>query len=136
MREVVVFFLSLCLLLLRWHGDACARVRHDSLCFSAALQIEKAKEIKFENISQNFPIVKDNSLNDKKEEFIGVEDDDDDDNLVFARKHFILIKYFITLAYTSLLISFYNYLKNRLPFCRHLSYTSSFKYILQRVLRL
>ena len=48
----------------------------------------------------------------------------------------LLPKYFFTLAYASLLIYFYSYFKNRLPFCKHLSYASSYKYILQRVLRI
>jgi|GEM_PF-672828 len=145
MKVVIVFFLSLCFLLLKGHTDVYADVQHhspgysivyhDSFSYAPAQYIEKKQQAQLENIDRNFPVIKDNSLNDKKEEFVSLEEDDDDDS-VFSRKYVLLAKYFITLTYASILICFYNYFKNRLPFCRHLSYSSSYKYILQRVLRL
>ena len=123
MRVITVFFLFLGFLLLR-----------SGFCYSAAQYIEKTQQTNFANTDQSLHLVKHNNLSDKKEEFISVEDDDDD--LVSARKYVSVVKSFIVLACTTILIDFYSSFKNRLPFCKHLSYTSSYKYILQRVLRL
>lgn len=122
MRVTAVFFLFLGFLLLR-----------SGFCYSAAQYIEKVQQAKFGNTDQGFHIIKNtSSLSDKKEDFISVEDDDD---LASTRNHVVIVKNIIAVAYTSILIDFYNNFKNRLPFCKHLSYTSSYKYI-QRVLRL
>jgi hypothetical protein len=135
MKVAIVFFLSLCFLLLIGRTDAFAGIHRDTFNYSSAQYIGKKQQAQLENLNLNFPVIKDNGFNDKKEEFVSLENEDDDDSL-FSRKQVLLAKYFITLAYASLLICFYNYFKNRLPFCRHLSYSSSYKYLLQRVLRL
>ncbi len=80
-----------------------------------------------------FSVRKNTRLNDNREDFISVEDDDD---LIIARKLTAPVKYILLPDYTSLLVTFYNFPNNRLPVCTHFSYTSSYKYILQRVLRI
>lgn len=134
MKVAIVFFLSLCFLLLKGHTDVYADIHHNSASYSTQY-IEKKQQTQLENTNRNFPVIKDNGLTDKREDFISLEDEDDDD-FAFSRKYVLLAKYFITLAYASILICFYKHLKNRLPFCRHLSYSSSYKYLLQRSLRL
>jgi hypothetical protein len=122
MRVAAVFFLFLSFLLLR-----------TGFCHSAAQHTKKTLQTELKNTDQGFHVIKNTSLSEKKEDFISIEDDDD---LASTRKYVLVVKSFITVAYTSILIDFYNTFKNRLPFCKHLSYTSSYKYILQRVLRL
>lgn len=135
MKAAVVFFFSLCFLLLKGHSDGYAAIPYNNFSYSSAQHIEKKQQTRLESTNQDLPVLKDNGLNSKKDEFVSLENEDDDDS-VFSRKHVQLAKCFITLAYASILVCFYNYFKNRLPFCRHLSYSSSYKYILQRVLRL
>lgn len=123
MKVAIVFFLSLCLFMLKGHVDAYGSARHP----------EKTQQIKFGNAGTGLQVTKNNGLTDRKEELISIEDDED---VVSSRKYVLPAMYFIILAYASVSINFSCYLKSSLPFCGHLSFTSSYKYILQRVLRL
>ncbi|WP_316791870.1 hypothetical protein [Pedobacter frigoris] len=134
MRGVIVFVLFLSFQLLKGNDTACAGVHQNSNKYSPAQQIKKQQPARLGSENPGFPVVKNTNLSEQKEEFVTLEDENDD--LVFSRKYVLAAKFFITLAYASVLVYFYQQFKNRLPFCKHLSYTSSYKYILQRVLRL
>lgn len=121
MKVAIVFFLSLCLFVLKGHGDVYGSTRHP----------EKTQQIKSGDAGPGLKLTKNNGLNEKKEDLIGIEDDED---VSSSRKYVPPVIYFILLA--SVYIYCYNFLKSNLPFCGHLSYTSSYKYILQRVLRI
>lgn len=135
MKVVLLFFLYSFFLLSGVYQHAYAS-GHDARIssYSPAQHVAKAEVAKFGRVNQIFPMIKDNSLNERREDLISVEDEDDD--FMSSRKYVLLVRYFFTLAYASVLIYFYNYIKSRLPFCKHLSYASSYKYILQRVLRI
>jgi len=132
MRVVILFVLTLCFFLF----TGCPY----SYSHSNTQDIHKSKEkirethAALKDIEPAFFLHKSKTLTEIKEDFINLEDDDEE--LVVTRKYAELTKYYVTLAYASILVHFYNYLKNRLPFCKHLSYSSSYKYILQRVLRI
>lgn len=132
MRPAVLFLLFLCFFLLRGHVELYAGGHHSS-SHSSVQRAEKSALPRFGNI-RDFAQVRHSSFNEKREDFISVEDEDEE--LDSGKKFLLQAKYFITLACVSIFFFFYNYFKNRLPFCKHLSYTSSYKYILQRVLRL
>jgi len=134
MRVIIVFFVSLCFLLLGSHHHAHAQIAHSKSNYSAARHPGGKLQISSEISNQNSPVVKSNSLAEKKEGFLSIEDEDEE--LSSGRKQVLLANYFITLACISVLIHFYNYFKNRLPFCKHLPHTSSCKYLLQRALRI
>lgn len=134
MKTVILFCLSLFFLLLGGHNYAHARAQHNTVASTPTQNIEKPQQTKLINTNQDLPVIKNNTLSEKREDFVSIEDEDDDS--VFARKSVLPTKYFITLAYVTTLISPNSYVKNRLPFCKHLSYTSSYKYILQRVLKI
>ncbi len=131
MRAAVLFFLSLSFLLLNGsdYGNA---VAHHNRTGDLSQNIPKAQKINLENF-QDFALTKTTILNEEKVYLINVEDEDED--LVSARKYVSLANV-ITLASIYLLFYFYNYFKSRLPFCHHLSYIFSDKYILQRALRI
>lgn len=133
MRGVIAFVLFLSFLLLKGNDMAYAGIRQNSK-YSPAQQINKTQPTRLGSADPGFPIIKHTSQNEQKEEFVTLEDENED--LVFNRKYVLLAKYFVTLTYASALICYCQHFKNRLPFCKHLSYTSSYKYILQRVLRL
>lgn len=134
MRCTIVFFLLLCSVLFGGYNDVYSEVHHNSTTYgTTAWHIDKIQQVKFENTNKVFPVVKNNSVTEKKEESFSLEDEDEE---VMPTRRYILVKYFTTLVHASILICFYSYFKNRLPFCSYLSYTSSYKYILQRVLRL
>ena len=124
MKAVVVFFLSLFFLLLGGSHSVYSETHHSKISSATIQKFEKSKQV---NLRNSIP-------GEKKEEFISVEDEDDDQ--VFVRKSVVPAKYVMALTYASILI-YSNYRpKNRLPFCKHLSYISSYKYILQRVLKI
>lgn len=134
MRIVVIFFLFLCFSLSgvydSVHLDAC----QNRISYLPAQNIEKTQQAKFTNAYKDFTVTKNTSLGKEKEHFVIVEDEEEDH--VSARKYVLLVRYFTTL---SLAFNF-NYslsiFKDSLPFCTHLSYSSSHKYITQRVLRI
>jgi hypothetical protein len=134
MKTAVVFFLSLCFFLLGGSNFVYAGAHHSTSSYSTVQKIEKSQQEKLLIANQGLPEVKNSTIGDKKEDFISVEDEDDD--LVSVRKSVLPAKYFATLTYASTLIYSNAYFKNRLPFCKHLSYASSYKYILQRVLKI
>lgn len=134
MKAVILFLLSLCFLLLGRYDLAYAEANHNDASYPSAQNIEKLQQAKFINTNQELPIIKNNCFSEQKEDFISVENEDED--FVSARKLVLPVKYIISLANSSVLSNSNNYVKNRLPCCKHLSYTSSYKYILQRVLKI
>jgi hypothetical protein len=134
MKTAVVFFLSLCFFLLGGSNHVYAGTHQSTISYSTVQKVEKSQQTNLVIASQGLSEVKTSTIGDKKEDFISVEDEDDD--LVSVRKSVLPAKYFATLTYASILIYSNAYFKNRLPFCKHLSYTSSYKYILQRVLKI
>lgn len=133
MRVAVAFFLFLCLLLVKGHSDLYAKQNNS---YPAGASITTSPRVKFGNTTHEFPFFKYNSLTEKKEDFLRVETEDDEEDSLFARKYVLLVSFFTAFVSTSVLDCFYSYFNNRLPFCSHFSYTSSYKYILQRVLRI
>ena len=130
MRAFVRFFLYLCFLLLGGYHGAVAGTHNTRV---AKVHVGKPKASFGISINAH-TLIKKNTPGDKKEDFIGIEDDDDE--LTLSRKFTLLERNIIPVPYVSLTDYPNNNFIVRLPFCRHLSYASSFKYILQRVLRL
>lgn len=106
MKNAFVYFLALCFFLLGGIKPAYANGSH-----SAGKHITKHQGA------------------DKKENLADVEDEDED---VYQAA----TQFFIILTFTFALFKLYSHVKKSLPFCAYLSYTSSQKYILQRVLRI
>ena len=136
MKVIVIFFLSLIFLVLKGNNSAQAEVHSSISSYSPAQHIGKTENNKISSVIQDSPLYKNNSFTDNTDELMSIENEDDGEDFSFTGKQLLATNYFITLVLISVLVSFHNYLKNRLPFCRHLSYTSSYKYILQGVLRL
>lgn len=126
MRAAVIF-LFVGFFLLTGSGSVCAKESCKAIynpavrAAAAPHYTEKQQQIKF-------------WVQEIREDFISVENADDD--FEFSSKQVWLARFFITLAYGSLLNDLYSWFKGLLPFCEHLSYSSSYKYILQRVLRI
>jgi hypothetical protein len=132
MRVVILFVLSLCFFLFTGCPYSYSHINTQDIPKPNEKINETHAAIKV--INPAFFLHKIKSITEIKEDFINLEDDDEE--FVVTRKFAELTRYYVTLAYASILVHFYNYLKNRLPFCKHLSYSSSYKYILQRVLRI
>ncbi len=135
MRIDVLLFLLLFFLVITGSNPVTTGVHHNKTSYQPTQNIVKAQQCRLEYANLGLPLIINDNLSQKKDDFISLADDDDDD-LIFSRKLVVVAKQFVTLSYTFISVHFCNYHKNRLPFCSHFSYTSSFKYILQRVLRL
>lgn len=130
----LLFLLSFWFFLLNGYDHAYAETHpHKTRCSSAHLA-GKSHQVKAEKTGLHSSRIKSKKLPGKKEDLISLENEVDD--ISFGRKYVLLSECILTIAYASFLFFIAGYLKNRLPFCWHLSYISSYKYILQRVLRL
>lgn len=132
-RAIVVFFFFLFSLLTGSFEKSYA-IHASGHSDTPKYHIEKLQQSKIGLFSHDFAVYKNGNLADKREDFVSISDEDED--LVCSRKQIVASKSIVALACSFTLHHFYNYPKNRLPFCSHLSYTSSYKYILQRVLRI
>jgi len=135
MRIDILLFLLLFFLVITGSNPVTTSVHRNKTSYQPTQNIVKAQQCRLEYANVGLPIIINDNLNQKKDDLISLADDDDDD-IVFSRKLVVVAKQFVALSYTFISVHFYNYHKNRLPFCRHFSYTSSIKYIIQRVLRL
>ena len=135
MRIDILLFLLLFFLVITGSNPVSNSVHHNKTSYQPTQNIVKAQQSRLEYANLGLPLIINDNLNQKKDDLISLADDDDDD-IVFSRKLVVAAKQFVALSYTFVSVHFYNYHKNRLPFCRHFSYTSSIKYIIQRVLRL
>lgn len=115
------------------HGKGYA-AHAEKYCSIAKSQQEQIQQTKSALNTQDLSVLKNGKLSEKKEYFINISDDDDEVNN--SRKQIITSKYAFALAYSFTLHHFYKHPETRLPFCSHFSYTSSYKYIFQRVLRI
>lgn len=137
MRAVAVFFLCLFFAILNG-SEAAHATGHDTLrSYSPALHVDSQSQTPTLKMRLALLPIRNNHVSEKKESLtIDVDDDDVQEDFIFARKYVLPLSYFITLTGLSILTGLVSTVKNRLPFCGHFSYTSTNKYILQRVLRI
>jgi len=137
MRTIIIFFLSLFFLLFKGHVDSYAADGHYSKgYYFSAKRTDKSEQQQFGKLLKDLPLVKHNHISEKKDDVVSIENEEDSEDPGYIRKQNLPIKYAVALSFSSTLYHDYHSSKNRLPLCRHLSYTSSYKYILQRVLRI
>lgn len=126
MKLAVAFFLCICFLVATGHAPT--KAFPVGTGYSSVQEIEQIPQTKLTIPDRQLPVVS------KYEAFVSIEDEDE--SPVFNRKYILLASYLIVFTNTSALAELYNTFKNRLQFCTHLSVTASYKYILQRVLRI
>lgn len=134
MRFVVIFSLFLCVFLSGMYDHVHFDAHQNRISYSAAHNIENTQEAKFTYANKDLYVTNNTSLGKEDEHFVVNEYEEEDH--VSARKYVLLVRYltthFLTSNFNNSLIIF----KESLPFCTHLSYSSSYKYITQRVLRI
>jgi hypothetical protein len=137
MKAVGLFLLCLFFILLKGSEPAHA-AGHDTLRrYSAVLHTDRLQQTSPFGMRLALLPVRSHNISDKKETLsLDVDDDDEQEDFLYAGKSVMPVTFFITLAWLSISAASYSYIKNRIPFCGHFSYTSTYKYILQRVLRI
>ncbi|RYE28682.1 MAG: hypothetical protein EOP42_16210 [Sphingobacteriaceae bacterium] len=78
-------------------------------------------------------IITDISFEDEKDYLNDVEDDE---SVAFARKYVLLNRYFFILQSICIINFLYRLVKGRLPVFKYFYYKASYKYIIQRSLRI
>ena len=132
MRAIYTYVAALCFLLLGSIGYAHAAAHHHK---TVTVTTAKPHYIKFASPSHEHALIKKTVSADDGEYALDVDDNDEDDHFS-ARKYVLLVKCFVALSFAFLFSYLYNSIKDRLPHCGHLAYSSSYKYITQRVLRI
>jgi hypothetical protein len=133
MKAVYLFLVALFFLL---SGGSLAYAGNSHQGKGSYLTAHHAKSAAQANIQRNRPEhVVVGSAAAKQDQQLLITDENEDDNFS-VRKHVALVKYSLIFAYTLVLSCLFSFFKARLPFCIHLSYLSSYKYIVHRALRI
>jgi len=136
MKTAVIFLLTLCFFLIGGTKAAQSPEAHRSCSIHSVSHLDAtSQQLNLLQDNSALPVFQKDLAYQKKAEVISSIEDEDDE-LISAKKQVLFVKYLIVVAYTSVLIHLFKNFKNRLPFCTHFSYTSSYKYLLQRVLRI
>ncbi|GAA4800196.1 hypothetical protein GCM10023231_31210 [Olivibacter ginsenosidimutans] len=134
MRVVVLFLLCLSSFLFRISDKNYAHLAHNRDVYTSYKPIKLFVQFKSNKIAHSYAIIRNGDFEEHETEVFNVESEDD--SPVFARRDVLISDNALAIIYTSLLHCYHAYLKEKLPFCTHLTYISSYKYILQRVLRI
>ena len=132
MKGVLKFFLLLCILLLAGN----AHTTHHRIGFFPGNTFELSVPVNYSTehhdrlLSSNAPINRKGSRDKLK----ATEVDDDDDDLRASKKN--LGSICISFLYAEASDCLHLFRKSSLPFCEHFSLTSSFKFIIHRVIRI
>jgi len=129
MRAAYLFIIAMCFLFLGGNNYACSGLHHSNL--NAPVQHGQKHQIRFTDNNRGRTYVKSTNLNDKKDILLDVEDEDD--HIVFSGKYVLLANFTFALFLSYL---FCSYIKSSLPSGIHFHYVSSYKYLLQRALRI
>lgn len=133
MKVLYLFVVSLCFLLFGGWSNAHAGTHYKHTRYSSVHCNENSPQVKLANSNQDITVLK-GSAESKEPEFL-ISSEDEDESLS-ARRYLLQDKYSLIVSYTLVLSLLYSSFKDRLPLCKHLSYTSSYKYIILRALRI
>jgi hypothetical protein len=136
MRVVTTFLLSLSFLLVRGHHHLYAHVYHQNTSYSPAKLSEQSKHLYAASGKYNTPTVGQSIPVDDQNGTIDATEMEDEEDSFSSRKYVEITNYFLSFFYAQASGSLQPSSRQRLPFCEHLSYQSSFKYIIQRVIRI
>ena len=133
MRAIRLFFLAFFLLL---GSQVFAHSGIKSAATHSTLRSADLQNSKFSNYSQQNAIVKITLSGEEVEYAADIDDEDVEYTRVSTRQQVLLINYFLTFSCAFLLSYLFNTINSRLPNCGHLAFSSSSKYLTQKVLRI
>ena len=138
MRLVITFFLSLVFLLLGGTNHLHARTNDHRTCYALPQRSVKSELARMHVVKYSPPIIRKSTFSGAAHQKIKATEvkEEDESESESSRKLVAISNYFISLLYDQVFGHFHRYLKDSIPFCKHFSYTSSYKYIIQRVIRI
>jgi hypothetical protein len=132
MKAVYLFFLSFYSLLAGAHYHAYGQVQIKGIGEVVAKQLSRTQHVKANSNTQLQALMLTAGTSDSDAFFVY---DEDDDNST-ARIYYLLSKYALVISFELFLCCLHSPLKTSLPLCNHLSYLGTYKYLLQRSLRI
>jgi hypothetical protein len=132
-RVTYIFFIALSFLLLGKCNYVHASAINNVICNLPSQDIKETQKVKITSLNQN-AVVTNISLTEDDNYLI--DDEDEDENVAFNSKYVLIAKFFIILSYTFIFSYLYSRFKTGLPVCKHLSYIGSYKYLIQRALKI
>jgi hypothetical protein len=135
MRTVYLFILALCFLLFGSPTFA-AGMYNSHATHSTQLRSANPQYRNLLNIDQEHAIVKNAVINEDVEYAANIDDEDENHFRVTVREHVFLINYFLIFSCAFLLSYLFNLIKGRLQLYGHPAFSSSYKYLTQRSLRI
>ena len=139
MKFSIKIFLSLYILLLGGYGQIYAKAYNDCICYSSSKTINWSEQptVDSEQNTQTLITKSGHCITENEESKLRATDNENEDDDQFSLKKYIETgNYFAVTFYGQLPGYFFNYTKQRLPYCRHFSYFSSDTYLKLRVLRI
>lgn len=130
--RIAVFFVCLCSLLLGGAVPVTAGTGHKDMGYALAQYALTGHQTKFTHTVQDSPVMKGTDPDVDKEYFVADDVEDDDSDHFLAKKMKLLARYPSAICYQSILSYLCNRFKAPPPFWGPVSY----KYILQRALRI
>ena len=134
MKVVVIFFFSLFFIQLTASNHASAEGNSSIITHSLSQNLQNAQSLDATHTNTQQTVISIANLHEEPEYLIGIEDDDED--LVIARRYVLLAKYFEIGGCPFLASYVSGNFEKYLPQNTHLAYVSSYKYIVQRALRI
>jgi hypothetical protein len=135
MKAMYLLLVSLCFFLSGGRvNSAYAVANHNKVTYTPAHQVQELQQIDRFSDNKDAAIFRAAGANDEDKLLFSSENEDEND--LSARKYILLTKYSLILTYTFILSNLCVCVKDRIPFCSHLSYISSYKYIVQRALKI
>ena len=132
MKNVVIFFLFLCVHLFSGYNFAHASAHNTKVYVLQGAAVKKTHQ--FETTTKKPYFISTNNAGVSTENAFQFTLEDEDENEDIIKKHVSQSRYFLAFCYAFILNSCFTLLAERLPSCNHLSYISSCKYITQRAL--
>lgn len=131
----MAFFLSLFFFLLK--GNDHLHAYYNLSGYAPAKLSPKSEQASLGSVKNSQTQIRKSASSGAEDDAISaIEEMEDDDDFTPSRKYVEISNYFLTLFYNQVSGSFNQYRKDRLPFCKHFSYTSSYQYIIYRVIRI
>ena len=134
MKSVIIFFLSLCFLLLTGQSSLYSSSLQNKIDYSSLKSLQLKKHVEPVSITKS-EFIRNNVPADSEPDAVSADETEDEDELIAPRKYVEITNYLITFFHSQATPYSSSYVLNRLPFCTHFSYTSSDIYIVQRVIK-
>ncbi len=139
-RRLIRLFLFLCFLLLRGDLHLYAHAYYNTNSYTTANIPETSLHASYcpiQDLELHISVVPSSDAENVSDKIKATEIEDEDESESFHCRKLLEVTNDCTASYYAQASGYVQrYLQNRLPFCRHFSYSSSYKFIVHRAIRI